>query len=116
MEPIRDYVRLEFSSSDAATAAVRALVGYMASEAGAVEQALRRPRVVVWTDAGPHPYQVLFLSRTGDDILRRLLDAVPTGVRVTAEALPVIRQLIIGVPCDWDTGAGDRRRVGDGVR
>lgn len=115
LEPIADYVRIDFSSPAPAAAAERALVAYLDSEAGLVEQASRRPRIVVWIASEGPENRVLFLSVTAHDILRRLVPDVPFGVRVTSSALPDTRQLVVGVPSDWDTGSGDRRRGTDGV-
>ncbi|MGE3175941.1 MAG: hypothetical protein AB7O32_00610 [Vicinamibacterales bacterium] len=115
LEPIADYVRIEFSTSASAAAAERTLVTYLHSDAGIVEQALRRPRVVVWIGTDDPENRVLFLSVTAHDILRRLVPDVPSGVHVTSSALPDARQLLVGAPTDWDTGSGDRRRGRDGV-
>jgi hypothetical protein len=102
IDPIREYHKVVFETSDAAEAAAAALTEFVTRGAAAMMTLVGPNRVVMWDDGSlGHRMRTLYLSRGALMYLQRLA-LLPNSETVQPQSLPKVKVLRLGDDRDWD--------------
>jgi hypothetical protein len=105
-DPIREYHKVVFETSDAAEAAAAALTEFVSRGAAAMMTLVGPNRIVMWDDGSlGHRVRTLYLSRGALMYLERLA-LLPNSEIVQPRALPVTKALRLGEDRDLDRTRG----------
>jgi hypothetical protein len=102
-DPISEYHKVVFETSDAAEAAAAALTEFVTRGAAAMMTLVGPNRVVMWDDGSlGHRVRTLYLSRGALMYLQRLALLPSNSELVQPRALPVTKALRLGEDRDLD--------------
>jgi len=108
IDPIPEYHKVVFETSDAAEAAAAALTEFVTRGAAAMRTLVGPNRVVTWDDGSlGHRMRTLYLSRGALMYLQRLA-LLPNSEVVHPRALPTTRMLRLGEDRDLQDYTGAR--------
>jgi hypothetical protein len=106
IDPIPEYHKVVFETSDAAEAAAAALTEFASRGAAAMMTLVGPNRVVMWDDGSlGHRMRTLYLSRGALFYLQRLA-LLPNSEIVQPQSLPKAKALRLGDDRDWDWTSG----------